>query len=144
MLGGEYIFDNVKVDPWTFIPMPGGMEISPLRAYAHQVPRYYMQNFGSALSHLDSNEYAWFLQDSLHVTNRLAVSLGVRYDLQTFSTKELQTNPLWPDSGRVPNDRNNFAPRVGIGYSVGDERPLVSAPDTACCTRAFRRSTLPP
>jgi hypothetical protein len=125
MFGGEYIFDNIKVDPWTFAPMRGGMEITPLRAYAHQVPRYYMQNFGSAVSHPDSNEYAWFLQDSIRVTNRLAVSLGARYDLQTFSTKELQSNPLWPDSGKVPNDRNNLAPRIGIGYSIGDERPLV-------------------
>ncbi len=40
MFAGEYIFDNIKVDPWTFLPNSGGMEISPLRAYAHQVPRY--------------------------------------------------------------------------------------------------------
>lgn len=125
MFGGEYIFDTIKVNPWTFEPMHGGMEITPLRAYAHQVPRYYMQNFGSAMSHPDSNEYAWFLQDSVRITGRLAVSLGLRYDLQTFSTRELRSNPLWPDSGKVPNDRNNFAPRFGLGYSIGNERPLV-------------------
>jgi hypothetical protein len=60
------------------------------------------------------------------VTDHLGVSLGVRYDLQTFSTTYLKSNPLWPDSGRVPLDRNNFAPRAGISYSFGDKRPLVA------------------
>ena len=123
--GGEYIFDNIRVNPWTFMPMRSGMKITPLRAYAHALRRYYVQNFGNFVSHPDSNEYAWFVQDTVRLTNRLAVSLGVRYDLQTFSTKELRGNPLWPGSGTVPNDRNNFAPRVGVAYSVGSEHPLV-------------------
>jgi hypothetical protein len=125
MFGGEYIFDTLRVDPWTFAPMRYGMQITPLRAYAHQVPRYYIQNFGSAVSHPDSNEYSWFVQDTIRLWSRLAVSLGTRYDLQTFSTRGMQTNPLWPDSGKVPLDTNNFAPRVGIAYSIGHVHPLV-------------------
>lgn len=123
--GGEYYFDNITVNPWTFEPMRQGMKISPLRAYAHAVPRYYMQNFGKYDSHPDTNEYAWFLQDTVRVTSRLGVNLGVRYDLQTFSTAGLTANPLWPDAGKLPNDRNNFAPRVGIAYSIGNRRPVV-------------------
>lgn len=125
LLGGEYIFDDIKVNPFTFEPMVGGMAITPLRAYAHDVPRYYIQNFGSVVTHPDTNEYAGFVQDTIRVTNRLGLSLGVRYDLQTFSTKGLVSNPLWPDSGRVPMDTNNLAPRVGFAYSIGDQRPLV-------------------
>ncbi len=123
--GGEYIFDNIRVDPWTFEPMRYGMKITPLRAYAHAVPRYYLQNFGSYESRPNTNEYAWFVQDTLRVTGRLAVSLGVRYDLQTFNTEGLRTNPLWAGSGKVPRDTNNFAPRIGIAYSIGERRPLV-------------------
>jgi TonB dependent receptor-like, beta-barrel len=100
MFGGEYIFDTMRVDPWTFVPMRYGMQITPLRAYAHQVPRYYIQNFGSAISHPDSNEYSWFVQDTIRLGSRLAVSLGTRYDLQTFSTRDMRTNPLWPGSGK--------------------------------------------
>ncbi|MBZ5705158.1 MAG: TonB-dependent receptor [Acidobacteriia bacterium] len=125
LLGGEYIFDDIKVNPFTFEPMVGGMQITPLRAYAHDVPRYYIQNFGSVVTHPDTNEYAGFVQDTIRVTNRLGLSLGMRYDLQTFSTKGLVSNPLWPDSGKVPKDTNNFAPRIGFAYSIGDERPLV-------------------
>jgi hypothetical protein len=125
LFGGEYIFDDIKVNPFTFDPMVAGMATTPLRAYAHQVPKYYIQNFGSAVTHPDTNEYAAFLQDTIRLTNHLALSLGVRYDLQTFSQKGLVSNPLWPDSGKVPFDTNNFAPRVGLAYSIGEERPFV-------------------
>lgn len=125
MFGGEYIFDNIRVNPFTWEPMTYGLHATALRAYAHSVPRYYIQNFGSALSHPDTNEYSWFAQDTLRVTNHLALNLGVRYDLQTFSTRGLVTNPLWPDSGKVPYQPGNFAPRVGFAYSIGDEHPTV-------------------
>lgn len=123
--GGEYIFDPIKVDPFTFEPQLAGLELTPLRAFAHQVPRYYLQNFGTAVTHPDTNEYAAFLQDTIRVTNHLALSLGVRYDLQTFTTAGLKTNPLWTDSGKAPFDPTNFAPRAGFAYSFGGQRPLV-------------------
>ncbi len=123
--GGEYIFDPIKVNPFTFEPMEAGLLLTPLRAYAHDVPKYYIQNFGSQSSHPDTNEYSGFLQDTIRATSHLAISLGARYDLQTFTRKGLLTNPLWPDSGKIPFNPNNFAPRVGLAYSFGNERPLV-------------------
>jgi len=125
LFGGEYIFDPIKVNPFTFQPMEAGLELTPLRAYAHQVPHYYLQNFGSAVTHHDTNEYAGFAQDTIRLTDHLALSLGARYDLQTFTTKGLVSNPLWPDSGKVPFNTNNFSPRAGLAYSLGKERPLV-------------------
>jgi hypothetical protein len=123
--GGEYIFDQIKVDPFTFEPEEEGLLLTPLRAYAHDVPKYYIQNFGNQSSHPDTNEYSGFLQDTIRATSHLAISLGARYDLQTFTKKGLLTNPLWPDSGKIPYNPNNYAPRVGLAYSLGDEHPLV-------------------
>jgi hypothetical protein len=123
--GGEYIFDPIKVDPFTFQQLNGGLELTPLRAYAHQVPHYYIQRVGSAVSHPNSNEYAAFAQDTIRLTDHLGATLGVRYDLQTFATNYLKSNPLWPDSGKVPLDLNNFAPRAGLSYSFGGDRPFV-------------------
>ena len=123
--GGEYIFDPIKVNPFTFEPMESGVELTRLRAYAHQVPHYYLQSFGPAVTHPDTNEYSGFIQDTIRVSDHFALSLGARYDLQTFTTKGLQSNPLWPDAGKVPFNANNFAPRVGLAYSIGDQRPLV-------------------
>jgi len=123
--GGEYIFDPIKVNPFTFAPMEGGLELTPLRAYAHDVPHYYIQNFAPAITHPDSNDYAAFIQDTIRVTGHFALSLGIRYDLQTYTKKGLVSNPLWPDSGKVPFNPDNFAPRVGLAYSIGNEKPLV-------------------
>jgi len=125
LFGGEYFYDNIPVDPWTFIPMHGGLELTPLRAWAHDVPRYYVQNLGDPVSHPDSNDYAAFLQDTLRLTRRLALSLGVRYDLQTFGRKGLVSNPLWPAAGKIPTSTDNFAPRVGLAYGIGDQRPTM-------------------
>jgi outer membrane receptor protein involved in Fe transport len=123
---GEYLFYPVKVDPFTFHPVQGGLELSPLRAYAHEIPHYYLQNFGSAASHPDTNEYAAFAQDTIRATSRLAVNLGVRWDLQTFTHAGLVSNPLFPPSGKVPFQPYNFAPRAGLAYSFGNKRPLVA------------------
>jgi hypothetical protein len=125
LFGGEFFYDTVRVNNRTFQPQVGGLELTPLRAYAHEVPRYYIQNFGSAVTHPDTNEYAAFAQDTIRVTNHFALSLGARYDLQDFNLKNLVSNPQWPDSGKVPHDPNNFAPRIGVAYSIGEDRPLV-------------------
>jgi hypothetical protein len=122
---GEYLFYPLKVDPYTFDPQEAGLELTPLRAYAHQVPHYYLQSFGGAASNPNTNEYAAFAQDTLRVTDRLAVNLGVRWDLQTFTSAGLLSNPLFPPSGRVPFQPYNFAPRAGLAYSFGKTRPLV-------------------
>jgi hypothetical protein len=122
---GEYLFYPIKVNPFTFAPQEAGLELTPLRAYAHEVPHYYLQNFGSATSHPDTNEYAAFAQDSMRLTDRLALNLGVRWDLQTFATAGARSNPLFPPSGKMPFRPSNFAPRAGLAYSFGNRRPLV-------------------
>jgi outer membrane receptor protein involved in Fe transport len=84
MLDGEYYITNVKVNPWFFTPMKYGDPLTPLRAYAHGVPRYDMQDFGDAVSHPNSRSYAAFGQDTIRVTRSLTVTAGVRYDLTPF------------------------------------------------------------
>ncbi len=122
---GKYIFGVIKVNPFTFEPQEAGLPLTPLRAYAHSVPHYYLQNFGPSSSRPNSNDYAAFVQDSMRLTNHLALNIGVRWDLQTFSTAGLISNPLFPPSGKVPYNSHNFAPRAGLAYSLGKTRPLV-------------------
>lgn len=125
LFGGEFIFSNTSVNPFTFKPQKYGLDITPLRAYAHGVPRYYVQNFGSAVSHPDGADYAFFVQDAIKVTDHFGLTLGLRYDLQSYRDDNLQPNPLMPGTGTVPFDSNNFAPRIGVAYSIGDYQPLV-------------------
>lgn len=125
MSGGEYYFDNVRVNPWTFAPMRFGQSLSPLRAFAHEVPRYYMQDFGVAESHPDSRSIALFLQTNIRMTRKLTLNAGLRYDRQNFLVDNLVANPLYGPSGKLPSDGNNFSPRVGFAYTIGDRKPLV-------------------
>jgi hypothetical protein len=122
--GGEYIFDNVNVNPFTFAPQTFGLKLTPLRAYAHQVPRYYFQDFGNAVSKPDSNDYSLFVQDTIRLGDHLALSPGLRWEYQSFRSDRLAPNPLWPGSGKVPSDVNNFAPRLGFAASTGGDRPF--------------------
>jgi len=123
--GGEYIFDTIRVNPFTFAPATFGLRISPLRAYAHGVPRFYIQRFGRLESHPDTSEFSLFAQDNIRVTSSFALTLGVRWDLQTFNTENLEPNPLWPQAGKLPLDANNVAPRVAFAWSLGEKEPLV-------------------
>ena len=125
MFGGEFYFDRVKVNPWFFTPMKYGDPLTPLRAYAHGVPRYYMQDFGNAESHPNSRSYAAFVQDTIRVTRKLTVNAGLRYDLQTFQVPGLVNNPLYEPSGKVPLVTDNFSPRIGFTYSMGARHPVV-------------------
>ena len=120
LYGGEYLFDNIKVDPFTFDPMHGGLALTPLRAYAHTImpswnwdagswtgppanlARYYIQNFGNPVSHPDSNDYAGFVQDTARLTPHFTLSMGARYDVQTFAKAGFVSNPLWPQAGKMP------------------------------------------
>ena len=124
MFGSEYYFDNVKVNPWTYEPMKYGEPLTPLRAYAHDVPRYYMQDFGTAISHPNSRSYAAFMQDAIRVSDRLTLNIGLRYDLQTFEAGNLITNPLYLPSGKIPTVSHNVSPRFGFAYAVGEHRSL--------------------
>jgi hypothetical protein len=125
MFGGEFYFDNVKVNPWFFTPEKYGEPLTPLRAYAHGVPRYYAQDFGNAESHPNSRSYAWFVQDTIRLTRKLTVNAGLRYDLQTFEVPGLVSNPLYAPAGKVPTVTDNFSPRIGFSYSLGENHPWV-------------------
>jgi hypothetical protein len=84
-----------------------------------------MQDFGTPVSHPNSRSYAAFLQDAIRVTQKFTLNAGIRYDLQTFDPGPLVSNPLYPASGKLPNNSNNFSPRIGFAYSLGDKHPTV-------------------
>ena len=82
----------------------------------------------------------FFLQDDWKVNEKLALNLGLRYDFITpaLEAKNGQTNfnpagtgslifakdGSLEDRGLVKPDRNNFAPRVGVVYTLNDKTVL--------------------
>jgi carboxypeptidase family protein/TonB-dependent receptor-like protein len=92
--------------------------------------------------HLRTNSYNFFLNDSFRVRPRLTLNIGLRYeyntppvdaqdranvyDVATRSLVRVGTNGV-PRSG-VESDKNNFAPRVGLAWTIGkDERTVLRA-----------------
>jgi hypothetical protein len=85
-----------------------------------------------------TESYNFFINDSWRVTPRFTVNAGLRYeynspavdaedratvfDLETRNIVPVGTNGV-PRSGFEP-DRNNFAPRVGFAWSIGEKTVL--------------------
>ena len=65
-----------------------------------------------------------FLQDRWLVSDRLTLSLGIRYDVEAIPLRE-EDNPAFPDPARFPVDTNNVAPRLGFTYSFDTARRSV-------------------
>ncbi len=53
------------------------------------------------------------------------MTYGLRYDFQDNPTPEV-CNPLYPDTCQVPDDNNNWAPRVGFAWDInGDGKSVL-------------------
>ncbi|HEX8352597.1 MAG TPA: TonB-dependent receptor [Pyrinomonadaceae bacterium] len=89
--------------------------------------------------HLRSESYHFFVNDQVRLTPRLTVSAGLRYEYNSppvdaedrANVYDPATRTLVPvGTGGVPRagfrpDRNNFAPRVGLAWTVGSRGETV-------------------
>jgi len=63
--------------------------------------------------------YGVFMQDKWKINNRLTASLGVRWDAEILPIEE-KDNPKFASPDDYPRDLNNFAPRIGLTWSLDD------------------------
>lgn len=84
----------------------------------------YTETLGNPRLDYGSVFYQFFAQDDWKVTQRLKVNYGVRYDLYDIPDADPAAPLAFSQSFRV--DRNNFAPRLGVVYSLREgDRPTV-------------------
>src|SRR5581483_8519662 len=92
--------------------------------------------------HLRQRMHFGFVQDDFKVSPKLTLNLGMRYEFATpqwedqnrLSNFDPSTNTIIPaksgsiyDRTLVNPDRNNFAPRIGLAYSLTPKTVIRSA-----------------
>ncbi|MEW6320895.1 MAG: TonB-dependent receptor [Acidobacteriota bacterium] len=79
---------------------------------------------GASRSFNRSQSIALFAQDKWKMNDRLTVTLGLRYDLESVRLPEVD-NPLFESPDDWPVDTNNIQPRIGVAYDLGGGRTVL-------------------
>jgi hypothetical protein len=152
--GADYNGFNMRNNSFA-LSLHGAYVFPTLEAFLQRNASQYSQNFGlngfsaeqaALLNSFWQHELAIYLQDQFRPTSRLTLGLGLRYDAQFNPTPLFGTSgvrvplgaPRWtgaawevdfgPVPQDVPDDTNNFAPRVDATYDLaGDGATVVKA-----------------
>jgi hypothetical protein len=89
-------------------------------------PRTYPDRFsirvgGPSIFYEKAHYISGFFQDKWRLNSRFTLSLGARYDVEVIPIPETD-DPL---VSTYPVDKNNFQPRVGLTYDLGEGKSVV-------------------
>ncbi len=133
-------FDVSRDDILNYFPgnFAGSYRFNSLAEFAQRKPNRFLQAFAGPgttgpTTHPDITEYGLFVQDEWKLSPAITLTAGLRYDLQSIAQPDIQ-NPdaqllaAGIDTSEIPEDTNNFAPRLGIVWTPGnDARTVVRA-----------------
>jgi outer membrane receptor protein involved in Fe transport len=83
----------------------------------------YAQTLGTPSVDFTIRDHGFYAQDQFHVTPKLTVNYGVRYEYAALPQPSI-TNPDYPQTGRIHSSKKNFAPRLGLAYRLTDKTVL--------------------
>jgi hypothetical protein len=109
--GGEYRFNNVA-------------DYVATVSTGQQRWRDFRQGFGRADVDFWQHDVAFFVQDTWKLRRNLTVNYGLRYEAQFQPTPD-DPNPELPQSDQIPDDTNNFGPRLGVAWDPWDDGKAV-------------------
>ena len=77
----------------------------------------YSQAFGPLGFAFNTNDLAFFAEDSWRVLPRFTLNVGLRYEHEMLPSPILP-NPAVPQTQSFPSDNTNFGPRIGFAWDV--------------------------
>lgn len=83
----------------------------------------YSQAFGNPVVDTTIRDYGFYVQDQFLLTSKLTVNYGVRYEYSQLPQPTV-VNPDYQQTGRISTRRLNFAPRLGLAYSLNEKTVL--------------------
>lgn len=106
---GSYSFPSVNAFALDFSGTPSGKHWTS-----------FSQDFGNPIVDVGQPEISLFVQDEWHLTPKLTITPGLRYE-HAWIQQPTVFNPLVPQTGRIPNNGLNLAPRFGAAYALNDK-----------------------
>jgi hypothetical protein len=88
----------------------------------------FTQYFGETYLEYNSNLYGLFVQDDWRLSPTVKLLYGVRYDL--YDVPEPNPDAPFDASRDFVIDKNNWAPRLGVVWTIGDDRRTVVRANT--------------
>jgi hypothetical protein len=86
----------------------------------------FQQYFGETGLEYNSNLYGFYVQDDWRLSDRVKILYGVRYDL--FDVPDGLADAPFESSRDFRIDKNNWAPRLGVVWTLGtDQRSVLRA-----------------
>jgi len=78
------------------------------------------QGFGAPGLSFNTTDVNVFFQDDWRASSRATINLGMRWEYQKNPAPR-NVNPDLPQTANMPDDKNNFGPRIGIAYAVSSD-----------------------
>src|ERR1017187_4421081 len=113
---GGYSYTNLT----NFARDFSGNQTLGLRSYST-----FTQTFGNPIQNIRTTDMNLYAQDTWKLSRRLTFGYGIRYE-HTWIPQPTITNPDYPQTGTIPNNRKEFSPRLSLNYSL-DDRTVIRA-----------------
>lgn len=101
---------------------------SPLLLYLQHAATSGPTTDAVGASDISNQNYALFIQDKWQIRPNLTLDYGLRWEAQIFPDPVIPpsqtaygvnlSDPRFPSTGKIPNDRTMFQPRLGLAWDV--------------------------